>query len=75
MTDDEKKAAVVRAMRLAASVQRDEGLKLDGRDPAWRKLCNDPNLASLTDDEIKSRVRELASEVEGYTWAKGDHVN
>jgi hypothetical protein len=59
MAGEFHKDAVLRLFRLAAQVQRD-GLKLDGRDPAWRSLCNHPDLASMSDDEMKDRLRELA---------------
>jgi hypothetical protein len=63
MADERKKAAQLRLFRLAAIVQRDEGLKLDGEDPAWRALCNDPRLAQMSDDEIEARLVGLAQVV------------
>jgi hypothetical protein len=62
MADETQKLALLRLFRLADEVRR-EGLKLDGTDPAWKALCDDPNLQSMGDEEIKSRLREIVEVV------------
>jgi hypothetical protein len=62
MADEQKEAAQLRLFRLAAGVRR-EGFKLDGEDPAWRALCDDPDLRYMGEEEIKDRLRGLAQVV------------
>ncbi len=44
---------------MLAEVSRNEGVELDGRDPAFRRLCNDPSLPTLSDEELRDRVLGL----------------
>jgi predicted transcriptional regulator len=60
MADQKHKASLLRLFRLAAEVQREAGVTLDGRDPAWRELCDSPDLPELSDDELRERLRSLA---------------
>jgi hypothetical protein len=56
---ERKREAVVRLMRVAAEVQRD-GIKVDGRDPGWRALCDSPGLAEMSEEEMRERLIGLA---------------
>jgi hypothetical protein len=56
---ERKREAVVRLMRIAAEVQRD-GIKVDGRDPGWRALCKSPELAAMSEEQMRERLINLA---------------
>jgi hypothetical protein len=62
-----KKDAVRRLFLVAADVQKSEGVTIDGRDPAWRRLCDSPDLADMTEEEMRERLialTKLATELE-----------
>jgi fumarate hydratase class II len=59
MADEQKKAAQHRLFRVCASIQKSEGVTLDGSDPKFRALCDSPELVTMTDDEMRTRALEL----------------
>ncbi len=63
---DEQKQAVIRMFRIFALMQREAGVQIDGRDPAFRELCDDPRLAEMTEEELKARAGEMFKTASDY---------
>ncbi len=56
---ERRREALLRLFRVAGSVQRD-GVKVDGRDPGWRALCDSPELLEMSEEEMRDRLIGLA---------------
>jgi hypothetical protein len=60
MADERMKDALRRLFRVLARLSKDEGFDIDVRDkPQFKALCDDPLLASMTDEEMRARLRPL----------------
>jgi hypothetical protein len=59
MADEGMRDAQRRWFIVLANVQKSEDVTLDGRDPAFRALCDSPELPSMTEEEMRRRALEL----------------